>query len=245
MDVGDLTNVHLLKIKNLFAIFGCKSHIRDVLNKLMYDDKLDVSFYKEFISQEEAQQLFSFVDKLLGKKNNGNRRTKKTFGEGDIDYDINFGGKIVTYHAEDWSRIPPLLDMKRRIENVIGEKLTVCAIQYYPNQKVGIKPHRDKEMVPGTKICGLSLGATRTLVMVPMRTPVGGKTHKLPLPSGSLYIFNPPTNDYWLHSIPSEGNLIEEENLSENVTEARISLTYRNYVPSKHVPRITDFFHKN
>jgi ectoine hydroxylase-related dioxygenase (phytanoyl-CoA dioxygenase family) len=45
------------------------------------------------------------------------------------------------------------------------------------------------------------------------------RTLDIALPSGSLYIFRPPTNDQWLHSIPKD----------ERIREPRLSITLRNY----------------
>ena len=87
----------------------------------------------------------------------------------------------------------------------------------YPTGKIGINPHKDKEMTRGTTICGWSFGSERILNMNP---PGYIKTDKIliSLPPGSMYEFVPPTNDHWLHCIEK----------SEN-NEKRISLTFRNY----------------
>ena len=100
------------------------------------------------------------------------------------------------------------------VEDVIGEKMTVCAIQCYPNGPIEIKKHYDKEMKFGTKICGISLGSQRKLELSRFE-----KTHELQLPHGSLYVLNPPTNNNWMHAIPPQ----------PEVHGARISLTFRNY----------------
>ena len=67
-------------------------------------------------------------------------------------------------------------------------------------------------MTKGTTICGVSVGVNRTL-------SINGKYNiELSLTSGSMYVFNPPTNDYNTHSI-----------CKDNTKGSRISLTFRNY----------------
>ena len=127
------------------------------------------------------------------------------FGDKGLAYHVDFSNGSRDYPVEEWT--PELAAIKHTVD-------TVCAIQYYPHGEVGINAHRDKEMKSETKICGLSLGVTRTLSI--MR---GSKQYQLPLYHGSLYVFNPPTNDYWAHEIPVESE----------VTLPRLSLTFRNY----------------
>lgn len=60
----------------------------------------------------------------------------------------------------------------------------------YPSGKVGIKPHRDREI--GEDIAGISLGVTRSLC-ISNRT--NSKTFLIP--NGSLYLIKQPTNKYF------------------------------------------------
>lgn len=77
--------------------------------------------------------------------------------------------------------------------------------------------HKDNEM-DDRLICGLSLGATRTLVMYP---PSFNKKDiepiKIELPHNSLYVIEDPTNRYWMHSIQQDND----------VEKVRYSLTFR------------------
>ena len=156
-----------------------------------------------------ATILFNFLKSSREWK--GTRREKTIFGNTDIVYNINFRGRIASYPVKPW--IKELSSIKEKIQNITGEIYTVCVVQYYPNGKFGINSHRDKEMVHGTTIVGLSLGAERTLEM-----SRNGKTISIPLPHGSIYILYPPTNDLWAHSIPPTETIVP-----------RISLTFRNY----------------
>lgn len=180
------------------------------------DDGLMLDFYPSFIPEDTAQSLYQVLiehanwQRTLSDK----RRTKALYGDEGLIYNINWYGKTSSRDVTPWSNLPILETLKDVLNDVTNESYTICAIQYYPNGSVGINPHRDREMVEGTTIAGISLGSTRTL-----RLSRGRKELEISLPPGSLYIFRPPTNDYWAHSITKD-----------NTDSPRISLTYRNYV---------------
>lgn len=139
------------------------------------------------------------------------RRNKAIFGEIDR-YTIVYMGKTIHTPVTPWSAFPELETVKCAIEAETGQTYQVCVIQMYNNGQVGIKPHRDKEMRAGTIIASVSLGCDRV-----MRFERGGTKHDFALSSGTLCLLHPPTNDYWLHSIPVDAS-----------TEVRISLVFRN-----------------
>lgn len=193
-------------------------------NKLVYtDDKLNIDFYPSFLSIEEADELYNILFSSLFSEKPLTRRANFTFGDTKSDgsmisYTVQFKNNTVTRVATPWS-IPlkkgqsPLLKIyKDRLEQLTGSRYNYVVVQYYPSGKVGINPHRDKEMRSGTDIAGVSLGATRDLVMIR-----NFKEQAIYLTHGSLYVLKPPTNDYWQHSIPKD----------DEIQGARISLTYR------------------
>lgn len=175
------------------------------------EDNFNVHLYPNFLNHKISNDLFTILMTLCSE--DPNRRQTYLFGEKDIEYTVTIGGKATEYKTTSWDQLPILIPIKKLIEQVTGDKYTVCVIQYYPNGATGIKPHRDKEMKPGTTIAGLSLGQTRTLSLFRY-----GQTIPIQLHPGSLYIFHPPTNDYWSHSI-----------VTDSTKCPRISLTFRNY----------------
>lgn len=178
------------------------------------DLKLEIDFYEHFISDVEAKNLFKELALIISPV--GNKRVCKLFGNEDVVYNVTYFGKTSTKPVFPW--FESLIRIRDRITAETGQIYTVCAIQMYPNGNVGINPHRDKEMVKGTMICGLSIGAKRTLSMTKGFTTTE-KEHQLKLNSGSLYILKPPTNDVWAHCIKKD---------TKN-NGARYSLTFRNY----------------
>jgi len=181
-------------------------------------DNLNVDFYPSFLNKELADTWFVYLLQYIPVMN---RRNSVLFGDDGIIYTVNYIGETSSRPVLPWTTIPGLVELKTFIEAITKERITVCIIQCYPNGNIGINPHRDKEMIPGTKICGVSLGATRTLSF----TRSGQEPINISLPSGSLYVMNPPTNDKWLHSIVKQPNKVSL-NKNENI---RFSLTFRSY----------------
>lgn len=172
---------------------------------------LDLDYYADYLTAKEATQLFDLLSREFVQEK---RRKSVIIGDAGVEYRITYRGATKVTIPRNWSEFPGLEELKQKIAETVRETLTVCVVQYYPSGEVGILPHRDKEMVAGTKICGLSLGQSRQLVL----GRDGYPPRKVLLESGSLYVMNDPTNQKWLHSITKD-----------NSTKARISLTFRNY----------------
>lgn len=180
----------------------------------------DVSFCSNFLPLDYADQLYAYLLTYAkwGKDPNTlkNRRTNVSYGDPRLKYELKFHGKNITRSVLPWSDLPGLLELKTKIEESSGQKYNYVVIQLYPNPKVGIKPHRDKEMVPGTTIAGISLGATRLLTISHSYMK---QVFQFQLTHGSVYLLNPPTNDFNTHCIPPGTEL--------NTDGIRISLTFR------------------
>jgi alkylated DNA repair dioxygenase AlkB len=170
------------------------------LNVELVNDFLPPLLASSLLKELQTYCLNADINPLL------KRRQNATFGEDGMSYTVNFHGhgkegevKQVTRHAKPWATIPSLLATKNLIKVHTGQEYNYCIVQYYANGKIGMKPHRDKEINPSTIIAGLSLGQERRLGMVscsPNSEDVG-----IPLAHNSLYLLRPPTNSQWLHSI--------------------------------------------
>lgn len=193
--------------------------------------KLHVDFYERFLPGDQAPQTFEFLEAHVpwSRKASQGRRSNPTFGDEGLVYELTLGGyggqpkRLVRRKVLPWSNLPVLAELRDRVSEATGEGYNFCVVQRYPAAGVGIRPHRDKEMVPGTTICGLSLGSTRTLTLGPPRF-LDSEPVCLELGPGSLYVLKPPTNDYWTHS--------SEKGTSD---VPRLSLTFRN-VPVRSQP---------
>jgi alkylated DNA repair dioxygenase AlkB len=182
------------------------------------DDKLSLTIVKNFCDTEECRALFDAIKNSGDFKNPhytkagvlSKKRNKIMYGTVP-QYVFNYQGKDLVTKVIHWNKQPLIVNLADRCEALTGEKYNICAVQYYNNGAVKIDPHKDKEMAPGTFITSLSLGATRT-----MRFERFGKKFDVVLEQGTLCVINPPTNDYWLHSIPAD-----------DTTDPRASLIFR------------------
>ncbi len=184
------------------------------MTKVEYRDVgLNLDLYSNILTKEHAKALYEQLERDVqwSREITPGRRVNQTFGDEGLVYEIHWYGKTTQRKAQPW--LPCLIPVRDVLEKLTNQKYNICVVQRYPSGKVGINPHRDREMKAGTTICGISLHQSRTLAMLR-----GNKTVNVPLESGSLYIFYPPTNDYWAHSIPKD-----------DTKEPRISLTFRNY----------------
>lgn len=183
--------------------------------------ELMINFNNDYLTKEEADCIYEFCDKTIkwsSKMNN--RRSNVTFGKSGLIYTITFQKNTVYKKVIAWDMYPCLLDIKKKVEestiNTAPDGYNFCAIMRYPTGKVVIKKHRDKEMVSGTSIVGISVGSTRRFKLTP---PYNIKTEPtiLNLSHGSIYCLLPPTNDRYLHEI-----------LEDVDAGCRYSLTFRN-----------------
>jgi hypothetical protein len=194
--------------------------------KVYVEKNLHVSFFQVF-TPDEAQLIFNYLSTHVQwpKTATPNRRYNCTYGDDGLVYEIQFGAKLVRRSAIPWSQLPHLIKMNQLTTRLTCDpqsfltsecKYNFCVIQCYPQGKIGINPHRDKEMTRGTSICGWSFGCERMMTLSSSRLK---KSIKISLPTGSLYVLHPPTNDYWTHCIEKCSNDLP-----------RYSLTFRNYV---------------
>jgi alkylated DNA repair dioxygenase AlkB len=191
---------------------------------------LNLDVYENIFSNNDCDLMFKTFDELFQRHKDRIKRTKDgalphkrinlTYGNAGFVYTLTFkdrrnGGKIIIERpAIPWDDCRLMVEVRDRVASYLGLKLEFCVLQRYVDGTIWIQPHRDTEMPPGTTICGLSLGATRTLEM----SRAGFENIRIPLPAGSMYVLRPPTNDVWKHCILKE----------PHVKDVRLSLTFRN-----------------
>lgn len=186
------------------------------------DNYLIIDYYENFLDDDIANQLLGTLKKMEWP--NKFKRHSKSYGNKGLvynvdlpDYSNNRKRIKIARPVISWQDFltNDLIDIKEKIKKLYNDDINSCVIQYYINGKIGISPHSDREMLMGTSIYGLSLGATRKLTMLRYNQ----EPFYLPLEHNSLYILRPPTNTYWKHCIPKQ----------VKIKESRFSLTFRNY----------------
>lgn len=187
-------------------------------------ERLDVDVYPDFIAPE-AQDLFDYIEEKVSwtKQITPTSRVNQNYGDPGLKYVLKFGGyggkpvKTIERAVLPWDDLPPLDAIKEMLLETTGSTYNYCVIQRYPSGRVGINPHKDKEMLPGSLIAGISLGATRTLTLIPPKyNKVDCEPISIELLPGSLYLLKDPTNRHWQHAIDKD-----------DTKEPRISLTFR------------------
>ena len=153
---------------------------------------------------------------------------------------------------------PTVLAIKTEIEKHLGHPLNHVLIQHYRNGSDYISEHSDKslDIVRGSYIANVSLGAERTMVFRTKRPPKdpaksknkpesdeddkspsadptrqklhARQTERAPLPHNSLCRMGLQTNMRWLHAIRQDKRSDREKSAAELAHDgARISLTFR------------------
>ena len=157
--------------------------------QVIRDDDLYITITPNIFSERECKQMYDALFKNIKwthphtRKDGSLRhqRNKAIFGS-IATYRTVYQGKENLTQVRPWDEMDGLEQIGKFLSEVTQEKYNVCAIQYYNNGNVGIKPHRDKEMVQGTVITSLSLGCTRTMRF----SRDGYEDHNLRLDAGTL-----------------------------------------------------------
>jgi len=130
---------------------------------------------------------------------------------------------------------PIVSQIRTRVEQILNHPVNHVLIQYYRTGKDYISEHSDKtiDVVRGSKIVNVSIGATRTMTMRTKKDGSQGeeqvrKTQKIPLPNNSMFVMGLNTNAKWLHSIRHDNRPFNTKSVEEQYMNGeRISLTFR------------------
>jgi alkylated DNA repair dioxygenase AlkB len=120
---------------------------------------------------------------------------------GDSDSVYTYSG--IKLNPLPWTDL--LLDMKKRIETVVGWSFNSVLLNYYRDNRDSMGFHSDDEPELGERpiLASLSLGDERTFVMK-HKTSDFAKPVRLRLASGSLLLMMGETQRYWKHGIAKE-----------------------------------------
>jgi len=194
-------------------------------HRTITDRHIQLRIFPNFLTELEAYNLFEYIMKNVKFEHDhitkagifSKKRNKIQYGS--IPYYIaKYQGREIRTPVINWDELPLLKSLAEQISLITKQTYHVCIIQLYNNGEVGIDPHRDKEMVHGTIITSLSLGTTRVMRFEYGRYgQIPDKTIDVALSRGTLCLIDPPTNDFWTHSIPKDSS-----------TTARMSLIFRN-----------------
>lgn len=150
---------------------------------------------------------------------------------------VMFGKRIITSRKVGWYGDKPfkyiysktekvalpwtkeLMELKSMVEHETGATFNTCLLNLYHNGTEGMGWHADdeKSLDSNASIASISLGATRSFRFKHKSKQLKSSVE---LPSGSLLMMYPPTQEYWLHMLTK----------TVKVNTPRINLTFRSMV---------------
>lgn len=182
------------------------------------EDGLNIQYIKNFYNCpfEEIYKVLHLESITFYKRNKFRKyipRRKVCAFSDFIGKRYYYGGQYVVakYH---W---PPLIrNMKRAVENKLGQKFNFALVNYYPDGYSQISKHQDDEtcLDLSKPIACLSFGVERQMIFREINKP--GLFKFSPM-NGSLYVMKYPTNQKWTHEIPKQ----------PRISQPRISITFR------------------
>ena len=185
---------------------------------VIFSKKMSNEIYK-ILEEEVNYTLESFV-KLFGKLIKIPRQ-QQAYGDTGLTY--SFSG--VTVKAVEW--IPVLKALKRIVERLCQCEFNFVLVNRYKNgsQYMGYHQDNEKDLDETSPIASLSFGQSRDFLFKHVSSK-GGHLKKEPIPNvklllehGSLLIMDPPTNQFWYHSLPKRS--------TTKCLNPRINLTFR------------------
>lgn len=136
--------------------------------------------------------------------------------------------------VEPWDDTTRLL--AEAVSKNIGHEVNHALIQLYSSGAAHISPHSDKtlDILRGTPIASLSLGASRTMIL---RSKTARVEQRVVLPHNSLLVLGWETNQKWKHAIDKDIRGEKSKRPDECLQDGqRISLTFRVIATYLHTP---------
>jgi len=185
-------------------------------------DHLNVQYKKDFLTPQKADKYYEILDNLIKKMDDSDhKRINISFGDKEI---CNYYKDTQSWDDSNDIVCQIIRVMKHQVEKFTGLKYNYAYINRYPTGAIGMKKHRDKEVIEEqSTIVGISLGCVREFQF----EPVGFLPEEMPkqitlsLDHGSIYVMNHPTNTFWTHEILKNTKALG----------SRISVTFRYIYP--------------
>ncbi|MDF5713986.1 MAG: alpha-ketoglutarate-dependent dioxygenase AlkB [Rhizonema sp. NSF051] len=182
---------------------------------------LPVTYYPNFLTIEEANELYQHCEQLEWQQNQikivgkimSVPRLECFYGDKGCEY---LYSKSVLLKPLPWTE--KLAQLRDRIITMTGYKFNIVLGNQYRNGQDSVGWHADNESSMGVEpaIASLSLGSVRKFQI----KPIGGKPTDFWLEHGSLLIMHPRCQSTHLHQVPK----------TKKMVSTRINLTFRPHV---------------
>ncbi|MGA9237504.1 alpha-ketoglutarate-dependent dioxygenase AlkB family protein [Robiginitalea sp.] len=173
-----------------------------------------------FLGRDAADMLFKHLLKHVSWKEDTIRIFGKTYLQPRLTALFGEQGKSYTYSGiqmHPTAFTPELLDLKKKIEDLSGERFTTCLLNLYRDGQDSNGWHADNEKELGNQpfIASVSLGATRAFHLKHREDK--SLRFRMQLEHGSLLLMGGAMQESWLHQIPKTRKPLGQ----------RINLTFR------------------
>jgi alkylated DNA repair dioxygenase AlkB len=170
-----------------------------------------VNYYPNFLSKEEADELYQHCQELQWQQNQ-----IRMLGKTGCDY---LYSKSVLLKPLPWTSL--LAQLRDRITAATGYNFRIVIGNQYRSGSDSIGWHNDSEASMGFNpaIASISLGSMRKFQI----KPIGGKSTDFWLEHGSLLVMHPGCQSTHLHQVPK----------TNKVVSTRINLTFRPHIGGK------------
>lgn len=173
-----------------------------------------------FLGRDAADMLFKHLLKHVSWKEDTIRIFGKTYLQPRLTALFGERGKSYTYSGiqmHPTAFTPELLDLKKKIEDLSGERFTTCLLNLYRDGQDSNGWHADNEKELGNQpfIASVSLGATRAFHLKHREDK--SLRFRMQLEHGSLLLMGGAMQESWLHQIPKTRKPLGQ----------RINLTFR------------------
>jgi len=176
--------------------------------------------FEKFFDKEESDFYFqALLDQVIWKQEPiilfGKKvmQPRLTALYGDQDKEYKYSGIIM----KPYQWIEPLLEIKRKVDDIAGTIFTTALLNQYRDEKDSMGWHRDheKELGKNPIIASVSFGSIRSFVLRHYFQKNLKKS--LDLSHGSLLLMRGQTQHFWEHALPKKSKPLE----------TRINITFR------------------
>ncbi len=173
-------------------------------------------YAKELLDELRAQVPWEREKIVMRGRTVEAARLTATYGDSP---ELTYGYAGVRKRALGWT--PALLELKKAAEATTGCTLNYAILNLYRDGNDSIGYHADKvaDLVPGSTIVSISLGAERDFLLKPND---GGDTKTIALAAGSMLTMEGTTQQHYKHSVPPR----------KQCKEPRINITFRHVRPA-------------
>jgi alkylated DNA repair dioxygenase AlkB len=182
----------------------------------------DLVFYRDFFTPEDSDRYLENLDRTIQWQqdhitiyNQQIPLPRLTAWYGDAGKSYTYSGITMQPHA--WTDV--LLQIKERVEVVVGRQFNTVLLNYYRNGRDGVAWHSDDEPELGENpvIASVSFGGTRRFWLKHKHQKQLDKV-AIDLTHGSLLLMQGTTQRFWLHQISK----------TMKAVQPRINLTFRS-----------------